>query len=108
MRNGRHSKRELGLAAIVYREALVDNGAEARTSDLGAVDHKLANDGPSLVVVCIIVARDNLLRVVNLAVGAGYAGAHLVSSHAGLRSSLRKEGVESTIAAAKKVSSHQI
>ena len=78
MRNGRHSKRELGLAAIVYREALVDNGAEARTSDLGAVDHKLANDGPSLVVVCIIVARDNLLRVVNLAVGAGYAGAHLV------------------------------
>merc|ERR1719310_1341881 len=125
---------ELRLAAVVDREALEEERAEARAGatadgvedeealEAGAVvreladavedkvDDLLANGvvATGVVVGGVLLARDQLLRVVELAVGAG---ADLVDDgrlevnedgarHVLARAGLREEGVEGIIAAA--------
>merc|ERR1719331_3164578 len=128
---------ELGLAAVVDRQALEEEGAEAgagATADgveeeealeAGAVvreladavkdqvDNLLANGvvATGVVVGGVLLARDELLRVVELAVGAradlvddrrlevDEDGARDVLARAGLR----EEGVEGVVAAANRL-----
>merc|ERR1711934_972178 len=125
---------KLGLLAVIHGETLKEQGAEARAGatadgveheealETGAlvgelteaverkVDYLLANGvvATSVVVGCILLAGDELLGVVELAVGAG---ADLVD-HGGLEveidgaghvlpsPGLREEGVEGVIATA--------
>merc|ERR550514_241137 len=127
-------ERELGLAAVVDREALEEQGAEAgagATADgveeeealeagavvrelADAVEHEVDNlladrvVATRVVVGGVLLARDELLGVVELAVGAG---ALLVddrrlevdedrAGHVLARAGLREEGVEGVVAAA--------
>ena len=104
---GRHRERELGLAAIFNREPLKEKGSETRSSSssggvedeeslkTGAVVSQLTNpvhglidkllpDGvvtASVVVSSILLATDNLLRVVKLTVGSS---PHFIT-HSGLK-----------------------
>merc|ERR1712086_1200376 len=125
---------QLRLAAVVDGQALEQQGAEAgagATSDgvedeealeAGAVVRQLANavedevddllaDGvvaAGVVVGRVLLAGDQLLRVVQLAVGAGadlvHDGGLEVNEHAAgdvlARAGLREEGVEGIVAAA--------
>jgi len=128
-----YAESELGLAAVVYGEALKEkrsktgagttsNSVEAEEAlKTGAVVSKLANavkykvydllaDGvvaTSVVVSSILLAGDDLLRVVESAVGAGanfvtYGGLQVNEHSAGdvfASSGFAEEGVEGIIAA---------
>ena len=129
---GRHREGELGFAAVVNREPLKEKGSKARSSSsascmkdkeslkTGAVVSQLTNPvkdkvnnllsngvvTASVVVSSILLATDNLLRVVQLAVGAR---PHFIT-HSGLKinihstrdvlagTSLGEESVEGIIA----------